>query len=86
MRSTRTITILGALGPVLLIVLCLSSKFFPAGVDRLLRHEGLIVWLGVLAASFLLPTMAALCSSKWWLVVAAACLAAALFVFSALMA
>ena len=86
MKSTRTITALGALGPVLLAIFWCSGRFFPKELDNLLRPYGLFVVLGIFAASVLLPMIAALRSSKWWFLVVAACLAIALFFFNALMA
>jgi hypothetical protein len=86
MRSTRTVTVLGALGPALLLSLCLAARLFPRELDKLLRPYGLFVWLGILAGSVLLPTIAALRSSRWWFLVAAACLAIDTLLFYALMA
>ena len=86
MRSMRTITVLGALGPALLLSFCVAAKFFPSKSDNLLRPYGLFVWLGVLAGSVLLPIIAALRSSKWWFLVAGVCLAIDLYLFNALMA
>ena len=86
MRPARTIAVLGALGPTLLLGLFLAGRFFPIESDNLLRPYGLFVWLGVLAGSVLLPTTAALRSSKWWFLVAGGCLAISLYFFSALMA
>ena len=86
MKLTRTITALGALGPMLLVILWVSSKFFARELDDVLRPYGLFIVLGIFVASVLLPTIAALRSSKWWFLVVAACLAIVLFFYDRLMA
>jgi len=85
-KSTRTNAVLGTLGPILLLILWLAGRFFPRESDKLLRPYGLFVWLGILVASIVLPTIAAVRSSKWWFLVAAACLSMAIWFFKALMA
>ncbi len=86
MKSTRTNMVLGTLGPILLLILWLSAKFFPRESDKLLRPYGLFIWLGVLAAAILLPTIAAVRGSKWWFLAVAMCVSIALWFFRALMA
>lgn len=86
MKPSRATAVLGVVGPVLLLVLWLTAKFFPRESDSLLRPYGLFVWLGVLAASILLPTIAAIRGSRWWLLVVAVCLAMTIWFFKALMA
>jgi 1-deoxy-D-xylulose 5-phosphate reductoisomerase len=38
-------------------------------MDALLRPYGLFIWLAVLGAAIILPTIAAIRSSKWWFLV-----------------
>ena len=68
MKSTRTSMLLGVLGTALLLLFWLCS-FLPRQMDALLRPYGLFIWLAVLAAAILLPTIAAIRSSKWWFLV-----------------
>lgn len=86
MKRLRTGLSFGVLGPILLFILWLAGRFFPAQSDSLLRPYGLFVWLGVLAASIILPAISAIRSSKWWFLVSGICLVVALWFFKALMA
>ena len=85
MTRSRAST-LGVLGPVILLILWFAGKFYPTESDRLLRPYGLFVWLGLLAASIILPLIAAIRSSKWWFLVVGLCIAIVLWFFRALMA
>jgi hypothetical protein len=86
MKQLRTSLLFGVLGPILLLILWLAGRFFPTQSDILLRPYGLFVWLGVLAASIILPAIAAIRSSKWWFLISGICLVVALWFFKALMA
>ena len=86
MKRLPTSSLFGVLGPILLFTLWLAGRFFPAQFDSLLRPYGLLVWLVVLAASIILPALAAIRTSKWWFLVSGICLVVALWFFKALMA
>jgi hypothetical protein len=86
MKRLRTSLLFGVLGPILLLILWFAGRFFPTQSDSLLRPYGLFVWLGVLAASIILPAIAAIRSSKWWFLVSGICLVVALWFFKALIA
>jgi hypothetical protein len=85
MKSTRTSMVLGILGAALLLIFWVSS-FLPSQADGLLRPYGLFTWFAVLTAAVLLPTIAAIRSSKWWFLVVGASLATAGRFFFAVMA
>lgn len=60
----------GTLG-ILCIGLFWLALLAPERVDTLLRPYGLYVWFSVLLAAVLLPSIAAVIGSRWWLIVTA---------------
>jgi len=64
--------IMGCLGGVCLGLFWLAPFFTPQRVYALPRPYGLLIWFGVLLGAVVLPTVAAMRSSKWWLAVTAA--------------
>jgi hypothetical protein len=70
MHVRRRGTIAGVLG-ILCLTLFWLALLAPQRVDALLRPYGLYVWIGVLAAAVVLPTVAAILGSRRWLFVTA---------------
>jgi hypothetical protein len=58
----------GVLGALCLTIFWLAL-LAPRGLDALFQPFGLYIWLGILAAAVVLPTVAAISGSKGWLVV-----------------
>jgi hypothetical protein len=65
--SSRSGNILGLAGVVLLGTFWLAN-LWPQRVDALLRPYGLFMWLVLLVAAIVLPSIAAVRSSRWWLI------------------
>ncbi len=85
MSSNRTSTILGIVGAALLLLFWLGG-LAPEKADALLRPYGLFIWFGVLLAAIVLPTVAAVRASKWWLLLSAVSAFTAVRFFFAVMA
>jgi len=69
-NRNRRSTALGTAGVALLLLFWLGG-LAPERVDALLRPYGLFIWFGVLIGAIVLPTVASIRGSKWWLLVSA---------------
>ena len=69
MTSRHLNTTFGIVGGAFLVLFCLGMVS-PERTNSLVGPHGLLFWGGMLMAAIILPTVAGIRGSKWWLVLA----------------